>query len=151
MTLIHALLDLPGGLIIAAILAYPLLTLALLALFLTFLLLGARLPKGLLRLFLINLATTCDQAANVMWGGDPDDTISARLGRAYVWGVLVRKTLLYWIFVLPLVKGLHLLDPYHCEKYALADKSEGRRALFGYRKLTPQQWAWLKARAALAG
>ncbi len=132
---------LPGG--------YLVLSFALLGLFVGFLLLSRPLG-GLLRLYLINLATISDQALNVLWGGDPDDTVSARLGRAYCYGMTVKKGALFWIFVLPAVRILHAIDPYHCEKYALADRSEGRRALFGYRKLSPQQWAWLKGRAALA-
>ncbi len=129
--------------------AYPSIVAGLMALFLASLLLS-RIAPGLLGLFLSNVAIACDQAANTLTGGDPDDTISARLGRAYCYGMTVAKGLLFWIFVLPLVKALHVIDPYHCEKYALADRSEGRRALWGFRKLSTSQWEWLEKRAALA-
>lgn len=110
-----------------------------------------KLIDGVAGKYLVNLAISHDQRLNALTGGDPDSTVSARLGRAYCWAIVEsKKGLFFWLFVLPASKLLHRLDPYHVEKYALSDRSEGKKAIFGYKKLAKRHWDWLEARKALA-
>ncbi len=143
------LLHSSAGWACVALAVYPALLLWHLGWFLVFLLLS-RLGKGALRQYLVNLAISHDQRLNALTGGDPDSTVSARLGRAYGWAMVEEeKGTLFWIFVLPVTRLLHWLDPYHVEIYALADRSEGKKAIFGYKPLGPKHWKWLEGRKAL--
>ncbi len=147
--MIYFLTTTPGGLAILIGGAYPALILMLILIFFVFLMAGRGAP-GKLGLFLTNIAISFDQMANVFLFGDPDDTISARDGRSYAWGVLEKKSFFWWVLWMPLWHLLDWVDPGHSAKYALADKSEGRRALFGFRKLQARHWIWLRKQAALA-
>ena len=59
------------------------------------------------------LAVAYDQLANAAFGGDPDETISSRAGKAALRGQ-------QWGCVL--CKLLHLIDRDHCEKSIEADR-----------------------------
>ena len=53
-----------------------------------------------------------DQLLNVIFNGDPDETVSSRIGRRYVDGTLSWKHPLSMLLYLILEK----IDPGHCEK-----------------------------------
>lgn len=56
-----------------------------------------------------NILIAIDQLANALLAGDPDETISSRLGKKVREG---RCTFCYWICI----HFLHRLDPNHCQK-----------------------------------
>lgn len=59
-----------------------------------------------------NLRIGASQALNTILGGDPDETLSARLGRAAQRGSKWGR----WLYVL-----LNWAEPGHCEKAAAGD------------------------------
>jgi len=61
-----------------------------------------------------NILVAIDQLANAMLGGDPDETLSSRLGKNRA-----RCPLCYWI-----CRALHLIDPGHCDKSIEQDEGE---------------------------
>jgi len=87
------------------------------------------LPRGsFLQRLAVNGFVAGDQLGNEAFGGDPDDTRSARYGRAVHRGPTGCRAC-YWIafVVCRLLDGV---DPGHCERYRLADPTEGRRGLW---------------------
>ena len=60
--------------------------------------------------YLWNLIIALDQLGNALLGGDPDETISARLGRSQLRGSRYG----HWLAVL-----LDKIDPGHCRRAAL--------------------------------
>jgi len=64
--------------------------------------------------YLWHLAIAVDQAANAILLGEPDETISARLGR---WAQLQDRGW-RWRIARSLCGTLDLIDPHHCEKAA---------------------------------
>ena len=76
--------------------------------------------------YLFNLLITLDQSVNTMAGGDPDETISSRLGK------IERR---YWgriPWYLPITRSivwlLNKLDPAHCQ--ASIEEDEGENSTF---------------------
>lgn len=79
--------------------------------------------KALLKLpfwWLANIGAALSQLVSALLGGDPDETVSSRLGKARNKGVR---------WVLPLCSLLDMIHPDHCTKSALWDKDEGTRSL----------------------
>lgn len=70
--------------------------------------------------YIINILIGIDQLGNTLLGGDPDETISSRLGKIERKGK--RCFICYWI-----CRGLHLIDPGHCEKSI--EEDEGGKAI----------------------
>jgi len=68
--------------------------------------------------YLLNLAISIDQLANTVLGGDPDETLSSRLGKARP-----RCRPCYWV-----CRGLHLIDPGHCDR--TREPHQGDRAIW---------------------
>lgn len=67
----------------------------------------------------LNLLIWLDCGANTLLGGDPQETISSRLGKAARDG---RK----WAYYI--CRGLHWFDPRHCRESI--DPHEGDRAIW---------------------
>jgi len=85
-------------------------------------------PGSFLQRLAVNGFTAADQLGNEALGGDPDDTRSARYGRAVHRGPAGCRAC-YWIARI-ICRAIDLVDPDHCERYRRADPSEGRRGLF---------------------
>lgn len=69
--------------------------------------------------YLLNLLISLDQLVNTLTGGDPDETISSRAGKA------TRRNSGPWRL---LCRILHIFDPAHCEKSIEHD--EGKDAIY---------------------
>ena len=67
-----------------------------------------------LKRYLVNVLVSLDQFANTLLGGDPDETISSRLGKFK--GTVPPYSWLCWL--------LDLIDPGHCDK--AIEEDEGR-------------------------
>jgi len=67
--------------------------------------------------YIWNILISIDQLANTVLGGDPDETLSSRMGKK-------RETckLCYW-----LCRLLSMVDPSHCENSI--EKDEGKDAI----------------------
>ncbi|WP_275098073.1 hypothetical protein [Sedimenticola hydrogenitrophicus] len=63
-----------------------------------------------------NLLIALDQLVNALLAGDPDETLSSRMGRAVRDG---RCRGCYWI-----CRALHRLDPDHCQKSIEHDEGD---------------------------
>ena len=71
-----------------------------------------------LKRYVWNIFISLDQFANTVLGGDPDETISSRIGKLVVrYGRKYR--LAYW-----LCRLLHAFDPKHCERAIEADEGK---------------------------
>jgi len=77
----------------------------------------------MLKRYLWNLLVAFDQLVNTILFGDPDETISSRLGK---WLELPKET---WRFKIANVicKVLHMIDKKHCTKHV--EKDEGKDTL----------------------
>ncbi len=86
------------------------------------------LPEGLARRYAINLFIAGDQLANAILGGNPDMTISGRLGKRLLKG----REGCPWCFLLStwICRLLDEVDPKHCVKSYRVDQGE-RSGLFG--------------------
>ena len=73
--------------------------------------------KGLKRYFW-NILIAIDQFFNTVFGGDPDETISSRLGK-----VIARKSKNSW-WAKIICKMLDKIDPGHCEKSIEEDEGK---------------------------
>ena len=62
--------------------------------------------------YLWNVLISIDQFVNTLFGGDPDETISSRLGKMYK-----KSTFAYIV-----CKFLSIFDKRHCEKAIEADE-----------------------------
>jgi len=76
---------------------------------------------GAARLWAVNIAIAFDQLANALIGGDPDETISSRAGKA-------RRRGAPWACLL--CGLLDMIDPRHCAK--AREDDEGRRSVWAY-------------------
>lgn len=74
--------------------------------------------------YLANLAISIDQLANTLLGGDPDMTISARMGRAIRNGRCRLCRPVCWV--------LDKIDPGHCAKADKSERDEGRDQIARY-------------------
>ncbi len=86
------------------------------------------LPAGLARRYAVNLFIAGDQLANAILGGNPDRTISGRLGKRLLKG---RESCAF-CFLLSgwICRLLDEVDPDHCIRAYRADPGEGP-GLFG--------------------
>lgn len=68
-----------------------------------------------LKRYLWNWLIWIDIGFNVLFGGSPDETISSRIGKR------TREDcpFCYWV-----CRGLHLIDPNHCEKSVKRDRGQ---------------------------
>lgn len=76
----------------------------------------------MIKQYLYNILVSIDQFINVIFGGDPDMTISGR------WGKLVhldKCVLCKWA-----CKLLDLVDKDHCRKAAFLESDEGKDQVF---------------------
>lgn len=73
-----------------------------------------------------NILISIDQFFNVLFGGDPDETISSRMGK---WLYLPHDTW-KWKVAYGLCRMLHVLDKNHCVKSI--EEDEGEYDLFEY-------------------
>ena len=71
---------------------------------------------GKLKQYLFNNIYAFDQTLNALLGGDPDETLSSRMGKRPK-----EHCQLCWL----ICRGLHLIDPMHCEK--AVEKDRGNR------------------------
>jgi len=69
-----------------------------------------------------NILISVDQLANTLLGGDPDMTISGRMGR---WNVKPEGTVRYKISC-TVCKFLDLFEKDHCEKIRIKELDEGK-------------------------
>ena len=74
--------------------------------------------------YLANVAISIDQLANALLGGDPDMTISARMGRAIRNGRCHLCRPICWL--------LDRIDPGHCSRADRAERDEGRAQIARY-------------------
>lgn len=72
---------------------------------------------ALIKRYFWNLFIALDQLANAILGGDPDETISSRIGK--------REDTCKVCYML--CRLLHLLDPDHCQKSI--ERDEGGNAI----------------------
>ena len=74
--------------------------------------------KNIFFRYLINVLVSIDQLINTIFGGDPDETISSRLGKNYPKSFLTKTVnfIFFWD------NGIH------CEKYI--EEDEGKKAIF---------------------
>ncbi len=86
------------------------------------------LPKGLARRYAINLFIAGDQLANAVLGGNPDVTISGRLGKRLLTGR--EGCALCFLISRSLCRLLDEVDPDHCSKAYRVDRNE-KSGLFG--------------------
>ncbi len=86
------------------------------------------LPTGVARGYAINLFIAGDQMANAILGGNPDMTISGRLGKRLLKGPEGCP----WCYLLSgwICRLLDEVDPRHCMKAYRADRDE-RSGIFG--------------------
>lgn len=86
------------------------------------------LPGGMARRYAINLFIAGDQMANAILGGNPDMTISGRLGKRLLKG----RDGCPWCYLLSkwICRLLDEVDPRHCVKAYRVDQDE-RTGLFG--------------------
>lgn len=75
-----------------------------------------------LKRYFVNLFLAFDQGANAVIGGDPDMTISGRMGRAVGDGRCMACRPICWL--------LHLIDTDHCAKAAKNEGDEGTREVW---------------------
>ncbi len=66
--------------------------------------------------YIWNVLIGLDQFGNTLLGGDPDMTISGRMGRAIMEGKCK--------LCVPICWALHKLDKNHCANQAIAEKEE---------------------------
>lgn len=76
----------------------------------------------MIRRYVINVLIGADQLVNTLFGGDPDETISSRAGKA-VRRQKGARTVAYY-----LCKALSLIDDRHCEKSI--EEDEGKDGVF---------------------
>lgn len=69
-----------------------------------------------LKRYIWNLLVAIDKFANALLAGDPDETLSSRMGRAVQDG---RCRACRWICLL-----LHRFDPHHCQKSIEHDEGD---------------------------
>lgn len=67
--------------------------------------------------YIANVLVSVDQLANAALGGDPDMTLSGRMGRAVSLGRCLLCRPVCWL--------LHLIDKDHCAKASAAERDEG--------------------------
>ena len=67
--------------------------------------------------YIWNLLVAFDQFVNTLAGGDPDMTLSGRMGRAIAEGRCMACRAICW--------GLDLIDPGHCERVRKNEADEG--------------------------
>jgi len=81
--------------------------------------------KQTVRKYLLNILISMDQTTNTITGGDPDETISSRLGKIERW----HDFRIPWYLPLTrfLVWLLNKLDPAHCQKSI--EEDEGRNGV----------------------
>lgn len=81
-----------------------------------------------IRLYLLNVLVSLDQLASAILGGDPDETISSRLGKSQR-GDYGGAQRMLWMPVAVMVDLIFLkLDgPDHCRR--MIEEDEGERAL----------------------
>ena len=79
--------------------------------------------------YLINIAVSVDQFFNVLLGGDPDETISSRLGKWTLDSEIdsTRRRIAYGV-----CRALHWIDKNHCVKFIEAN--EGSNAVIRGKK-----------------
>ncbi len=77
---------------------------------------------GLIARYLWNILISVDQLANTVLGGDPDMSLSGRMGRAIKEGRCILCRPICWI--------LGKLDKDHCKKQDIKEADEGRDAVF---------------------
>lgn len=70
-----------------------------------------------LKKYLWNILISLDQLVNTILGGDPDETISSRIGKRQRKGKIA-----YW-----LCRMLHMIDPHHCRD--AIEEDEGKDAV----------------------
>lgn len=61
-----------------------------------------------MRQYIWNVLISLDQTANTLLGGDPDETLSSRMGKAIAEGRCKLCRPVCWL--------LHVLDKNHCQK-----------------------------------
>lgn len=76
---------------------------------------------GRSRRYLRNLFLALDQLANAALGGDPDETISSRLGK---W-ITRPRTEWRWKVAYVICRILHPIDRHHCAKSVESDEGDG--------------------------
>lgn len=70
----------------------------------------------MIKTYFFNVLIAIDQFLNAILGGDPDETLSSRMGKAIREG---RCKLCY-----PICRVLHLFDKNHCKKEIEEDEGE---------------------------
>ena len=78
---------------------------------------------GRFKQYLVNVFVGFDQMVNAVLGGDPDMTLSGRMGRAIAQG--------HCRLCKPVCRLLDRIDPGHCAKAAKAERDEGRHQVTG--------------------
>ena len=76
---------------------------------------------GLINRYIWNVLISIDQLANTVLGGDPDMTLSGRMGRD-----IKNKRCRLCLAVCWL---LNKIDPNHCQKQEVTESDEGRDAV----------------------
>ena len=76
--------------------------------------------RGRARRYFWNVLIGFDQWANTWFGGDPDETISSRLGK---WLRMPKKTWRHRVAYV-ICRMLHPLDANHCRKSIESDEGE---------------------------
>ena len=75
---------------------------------------------SVIKRYLINICIAFDQFVNTLLGGDPDETISSRLGKFK--GTVPPYSWLCWL--------LDLIDPGHCDRAIEPDEGKDQVAPF---------------------
>ncbi len=68
----------------------------------------------MIKKYLWNILISIDQFVNTLFGGDPDETISSRLGKIYT-----KSTFAYYV-----CKFLSIFDKRHCQKSIESDEGD---------------------------
>ena len=71
----------------------------------------------MIKKYIFNLLISIDQLANTILGGDPDETLSSRMGKMVVrWRVGSTKSQLRYKLAVAICWLLNKIDPDHCNK-----------------------------------
>jgi hypothetical protein len=97
--------------LLAIVVMFPVVAMALISLAWAFFIwiIGLSASKSTVQGIALNVMYSIDQLGNAVIGGDPDETISSRAGRAIQEGRCKGCKLLCWL--------LNKVDPNHCNKY----------------------------------